>query len=196
MLRLAASRSLTLPSLARSRAVSLPTSLTAGDTWEWTADYADYPAGTWTATAYFENASESFSVAATADSTTHSFAATAAATADHDAGSYYVQVRVTDGTSSYTVETGWCSVHADPASGVKVDHRSWARRTLDAIEAFLEGNATTAQAATSIGGRSISRHTLPDLQRFRSELRAEVRAEEQGANAGLGRDIKVRYGRL
>jgi hypothetical protein len=174
--------------------MNLPSTLTAGDTWEWDAEYGDYPADTWTATAYFENSAESFSVASTADGTTHVFAALATATDDYKAGSYYVQVRVVSGAESYTVETGWVTVGADPASAVKVDHRSWARRTLDAVEAFLEGNATTAQQSMSIAGRSISRWSLAELLQFRSQLRGEVRTEEQGANAGLGRDIKVRYG--
>jgi hypothetical protein len=174
--------------------MNIPSTLVSGDTWEWDADYGDYPAGTWTATAYFENSAESFSVAATADGTTHAFAALATATDDYEAGSYYVQVRVVSGAESYTVESGWVTVTADPASGVKYDHRSWARRTLDAVEAFLEGNATTAQQSMSIAGRSISRWSISELMQFRSQLRGEVRTEEQGSNAGLGRDIKVRYG--
>jgi hypothetical protein len=175
--------------------LNIPQSLIAGDTWSWTASYGDYPAGTWTATAYFENAAESFNVVATADGTDHSFDALATATDDYKAGSYFVQVRVTAGAESFVVESGWCEVTADPASGVAVDHRSWARRTLDAVEAFIEGNATTAQQSMSIAGRSISRWSLSELMQFRSQLRGEVRVEEQGESAGLGRDIKVRYGR-
>lgn len=174
--------------------MTLPSTLIAGDTWSWDADYGDYPAGTWTATAYFENSAESFSVSSTADGTTHDFAETAANSAALKAGRYYVQVRVVSGTSSATVESGWCEVKADPASAAKFDHRSWARRTLDAVEAFLEGNATTAQQSMSIAGRSISRWSIAELTQFRNELRAEVRTEEQGSRAGLGRDIKVRYG--
>jgi hypothetical protein len=175
--------------------MSIPSSLVAGDSWEWTAEYGDYPAGTWTATAYFQNADNEFSFPAVADGTTHSFEAAATATDDYKPGRYYVQVRVTDGSSPVVVDSGWCEVIADPASGVKVDHRSWARRTLDAVEAFIEGNATTAQQAISIAGRSISRYPLTELLQLRSQLRGEVRTEEQGENAGLGRDIKVRYGR-
>jgi hypothetical protein len=175
--------------------VNIPASLVAGDVWQWDAEYGDYPAGTWTATAYFQNASNEFNVASTANGTAHRFAAAASATDDFKAGRYYVQVRVTDGTSPATVETGWVQVIADPASEVKVDHRSWARRTLDAIEAFLEGNATTAQQSMSIAGRSISRWSIAELMQFRAQLRGEVRTEEQGSAAGLGRNIKVRYGR-
>lgn len=175
--------------------VTIPKTLTAGDTWQWDAEYGDYPAGTWTATAYFENQAGSFSVSASQSGTAHRFAETAAVSAGLDAGRYFVQVRVTDGSSVHTVETGWCQVEIDPAKAGHQDRRSWARRTLDAIEAFLEGNATTAQQSFSVGGRSLTRWSIPELMQFRAQLRAEVRTEEEGDQAGLGRDIKVRFGR-
>jgi len=175
--------------------VNIPKSLIAGDTWSWTADYALYPAGTWTATAYFENATESFNVASSDDGTSHLFAKTAANSAGLDKGSYFVRVRVTDGSSVHTVESGWCDVKPDPASTVANDPRTWARRTLEAVEAFLEGNATTAQASMSIGGRSISRWSIAELTQWRDRLRSEVAVENQGSGAGLGRNLKVRFER-
>jgi len=66
---------------------------------------------------------------------------------------------------------------------------------LDAVEAFLIGNASTAQASMTLNGRQISRWSLPDLTQWRDRLKAEVRIEEQGARAGVGRQIKVRLGR-
>lgn len=174
--------------------MNIPRSLVAGDTWQWDADYGDYPAPTWDATAHFENAAKAFTVSASPSGTAQRFAETAANTADFEAGRYYVQVRVTNGSASYTVETGWTDVQPNPASEVNYDHRSWAKRTLDAIEAFLEGNATTAQQSISIAGRSISRWSLAELTQFRNDLRNEVRTEERASAAGLGRNLKVRYG--
>jgi len=172
--------------------LNIPSSLVVGDTWQWDADYGDYPRPTWTATAYFENAAESFSVASSANGTAQRFSAAATATDDFKAGRYFVSVRVTDGSSVYVAESGWCDVQPDPASSVKFDHRSWARQALDELEAFLKSNASTAQASVSIAGRSISRWSMPELLQWRKELRAEVRTEEQGESAGLGRDIRVR----
>lgn len=173
----------------------IPTSLTAGDTWAFDRDYADFPRPTWTATAYFEKADETFNAASTANGTAQRFTIAAATTAGYSAGRYRVSVRATDGTSVYVAESVWVEVGLDPAKAGNNDPRSWARRTLDAVEAFLEGNATTAQQSMNIAGRSISRWSLGELTQFRNELRAEVRTEEQGSNAGLGRNIKVRYGR-
>lgn len=175
---------------------NVPSELLAGDTWRWTRDLTDHPAGTWTLTYYFENASEQFSALATADGTTHSVTVAAATTAPRKAGRYKWIARVTDGSIVETIESGWTDVLPDPASSTKHDPRSWARRTLDAVEAFLEGNATTAQQSVSIGGRSISRWSLPELRQWRDQLRQEVRTEEQADKAGLGRDIKVRFSRV
>lgn len=175
-------------------ATVIPSDLIAGDTWIFDRDYADYPRSTWSATAYFENSAGSFNVASTANGTAQRFTIAAATTATYSAGRYRVRVRVTDGPSTYIAESAWVDVEVDPAKAGNQDPRSWARRTLDALEAFLEGNATTAQQSMSIQGRSLSRWSLAELQQFRNQLRAEVRTEEQGSNAGLGRDIKVRYG--
>jgi len=176
--------------------VTIPASVTAGDTWTWDAEYSDYPSSTWSATAYFTNAAGSFSVSSSASGNGYTFAETATNTAALTAGRYRVTVRVTFGSYAFTAEEGWCEVVPNPASSVRTDPRSWARRTLDAVEAFLEGNASTAQQSMTIAGRSISRWSMIELMDWRDRLRAEVRAEEQGRSAGLGRDIKVRYGRL
>lgn len=169
--------------------------MVAGDTWQWTRELADYPAGTWTATAYFENKDGSFEVTATADGVTHDFLIAATATTGYKPGRYGWRLRVTDGSTVTTVESGIVEVLVDPAKAGNSDTRSWARRTLEAVEAFLEGNASTAQQSMSIQGRSLSRWSLAELTQFRDQLRAEVRTEEKGAQAGLGRNIKVRYGR-
>lgn len=173
----------------------IPSSLIAGDTWAFDRDYSDFPRPTWTATAYFEKADETFNVSSTANGTAQRFTIAAATTAGYSAGRYRVRVRVTDGSTVSIAESAWVDVEVDPAKAGNQDPRSWARRTLDAIEAFLEGNATTAQQSMNIAGRSISRWSLGELTQFRNELRAEVRTQEQGSNAGLGRDIRVRLSR-
>lgn len=173
----------------------IPSDLIAGDTWIFDRDYGDFQRPTWTAIAYFENADGTFNVASTLNGTAQRFTITAAVTGTYAAGRYRVRIRVTDGSSSYIAESAWVNVELDPAKAGNQDPRSWAKRTLDAVEAFLEGNATTAQQSMSIAGRSISRWSLLELRQFRSELRGEVRTEEQGENAGLGRNIKARMSR-
>jgi hypothetical protein len=173
----------------------VPSKLVAGDTWAWTRDLSDYPAGTWTLTYYLKKDGKVYTFAATASGTTHSISVAATTTVGYVPGRYLLQARVSSGSTIYTLddEEQWIEVLPNVTS--TADPRSWARRTLEAIEAFLEGNATTAQASMSINGRSLSRWSLSELRQWRDQLRGEVRTEEQGSNAGLGRNIKVRYGR-
>lgn len=175
--------------------VTVPQELIAGDTWEWTDDQPNYPRPTWTLTYYFEKKDKTFSIAGTGTGSTHSFSIAASVTATYPPGEYRFVARVSDGTTFKTVANGWTSVQMDPAAAGIHDTRSWAQRTLEALEATLEGKATSDQLSISIQGRSISRMTPTELMDWRNRLRAEVRAEEQGNNAGLGRNIRVRFAR-
>jgi hypothetical protein len=176
-------------------ATQLPSELTAGDTWQWTRTLAAYPAPTWTATVYFQGGSKALNAVAVASGTDHSFSISAAATSALPPGGYKWTVRVTDGTNKFTAESGWVDVRRDPASTGNADPRSWARRTLEAIECTLEGRATSDQLAMQIKDRSISHIPIPELMDLRDRIRQEVRAEDHGSKAGIGRNIKVRLGR-
>lgn len=172
---------------------SVPKQLIAGDTWTWARSLGDYPAGTWTATIYFESKDGAFNVVGSASGTMHSFTIAAGTTTGYVPSLYGWRLRVTDGSTTTTVENGMLEVLVDPAKAGKTDTRSWARRTLEAVECFLLGNASTAQASMSIAGRQISRWSLVELTAWRDKLRAEVNAESQSTNKGRGRDIRVRY---
>jgi hypothetical protein len=174
---------------------TLPSELIAGNTWTWDRDYGDYPQPTWSATAYFEKHGKTFSIAATQSGTAQRFTIAAATTATYPAGRYRVRVRVTDGTQVFIAESGWCQIEIDPAAAGTADTRTDARKMLDAINAFLIGNASTAQQSMALNGRQIARWPLAELTQWRDRLKAEVRTEEQGEKAGLGRNIKVRFGR-
>lgn len=173
---------------------SVPSTLIAGDTWSWTVEIADYPAPTWTATVYFEKSDATFSTQATASGSDHAFGVTAATSAEKKAGRYKWHIRVSDGTSSYTVEEGWTEIVANPAAAGSRDRRSWARRALEAIEAQIEGRASDAQQSMTIRDRSLSRYTLKELTDLHTWLKAKV-ATEESANAGGDRRIGVRFSR-
>jgi hypothetical protein len=173
----------------------IPSQLTAGDTWSWTDEQSGYPAPAWTATMYFENAAETFNVAATPSGAAHLFTIGASTTATKKAGRYKWSVRVSNGSDAYTVETGWLEILTNPAATGTHDPRSWARRTLEAVEAFLGGTATTMQQSMTIGPRSIARWPREELYKERDRLRAEVAAEERGSQRSKTRYIKVRLSR-
>lgn len=174
----------------------LAASLIAGDTWDWTKSDSNYPASVWSVTYQFENSTGAFSVTGTANGEDHSFSIDASTTATYRAGKYRWHARATSGATVKTFAAGWLTVEADIAAAGNMDVRSWAQRTLDAVEATLEGRATRDQMSMSIAGRSMSRIPLAELMQLRDRLRAEVRIEEQGEKAGLGRNIRVRLRRV
>lgn len=171
---------------------AVPREAIAGDTWRFTLDLGDYTAPTWDAVFYAENGDSTFSVTASDDGASHAFSVSAATTAALKAGRYYWAIRVNDGTVYETAERGWLEVLVDPAAAGRVDRRSWARKTLDAVEATIQGRATDDQLQMSVNNRALTRHSLAELVQLRSQLRAEVEVEENAERAGLGRQIRVR----
>lgn len=175
---------------------SIPATLVAGDSWQWLLSLSDYPAPTWLASVFFRSRKEFFKADAVASGTDQSFSIAASTTAGYTAGRYEWSVRVTDGTNVVSLSSGWTDVSPNPAASGERDPRSWARRTLDALEATLEGRASADQMAMTINGRSISRMSIPDLRAWRAELRQEVTTQEKASVPGKGRDIRVRFGRV
>jgi hypothetical protein len=166
-----------------------PREVVAGDTWEWEKSFSDYPATTWTLTYYLRSREHEASITAAADGTDHLVTVAKATTAAYKAGLYEITGFVTDATERFQVYRGLLNVLPDPASqGAGQDPRSHARKTLDAIEAVVEGRATKDQQAYTIGGRSLQRMPIKDLMYFRGVYRAEVYAEESRLT---GRGSKV-----
>lgn len=175
-----------------------PTTIIRGDTVKWTRALAEFlPADGWALTYYFTSASARV-VVTTTNNGDGSFLAviSSAVSATLTVGQWYWQAAVAKAGEQYTVDSGAVDVAAGMAIATGgIDTRTWARRTLDAVEATLEGRATSDHTSMSINGRSISRMTPLELMDWRDRLRAEVRTEEQAEKAGLGRNIKVRFGR-
>jgi hypothetical protein len=173
----------------------MPSSLRAGDTWQLLLTLADHDAPTWSSVLYFEKAGLSFSVNGAASGSQHSFTLAAADSAGKEPGNYKWFIRATAAGIVDTVLEGWLDILPDLAAAKGRDHRGPARVMLDAVNATLLGRASSDQLAMTINGRSISRIPLPELRQWQAQLKQEVRTEEKGAAAGLGRNIKVRYAR-
>lgn len=179
-----------------------PTEIRAGDLWEWRREdlTSDYPASSWTLTYRFKNAAGGFEVVATADGDHFAASVAAATSAAIASGVYAWQARVVSGLESYTIDTGETEVlpnlFAGTASAAS-DQRTHARRTLEAIEAVIEGRATTDQQQYSIAGRSLTRIPIAELLAFRDRYRMAVAREDQanGVPNNYGRDRYVRFAR-
>lgn len=179
-----------------------PKTITAGDTVKWKKTLDDYTASAF-ALAYKIipiAGGAAYSVTAAADGDDHAVTIGAATSAEYTAGEYRWASQVTDiatGEERYTVDTGTLTILPDPAADTVSDLRSHARRTLDAIEATLEGSATKEQSEYQIDGRAIKYRTPAELFELRSKYLLEVRNEEAAEaiakGLGTGNRIMTRF---
>lgn len=175
-----------------------PTTANAGDTWRWTRTLADYPASAGWALSYtLINAAAKITINASASGDDHAVTVSAATTAGYAAGSYDWRARVSRAGEVYTVGEGRITVR-NAFGGSTFDARSHARKTLEAIEAVIEGRASSEVSYYMIGNRQLRYMTPAELLTLRDKYRAEVAREDAAAAVAAGlpdkRRVFVRFG--
>lgn len=176
---------------------SEPGRLVAGDTAKWLKSLGDYPASAgWVLTYSVVNSAQRYTVSGVSAGDDHLVVASAATTAAWVPGEYSWRAQVSLAGETFTVAEGRLTIAA--AYSAATDGRSRARRSLDAVEAMLEGRASSAVAEYTINGRALKYIPVPELLALRGRLRTEVTREDDAArsSAGLaprGR-IVVRFG--
>ena len=165
-----------------------PPSIRAGDTIQWRRTLSEYPATSWTLTYSLLNAAGKITIAAGADGSDHLVSVAKATSALYTAGWYDWTASVSDGTSRYTVDNGRIRVFPDLAAATTYDARSHARIMLEAIEALIEGRATSNQldlVSTVVSTRQLQRDPAL-LIKIHSRYAAMVRAEDDAARVANG----------
>ena len=155
--------------------VELPRRITVGDTITWDEVIADFPASaSWVVTYNFTSPNARFvSSHAVVNVDDHRITID---TTKLEEGHYEYAKKVTDSTTTHTLERGVLDVLADlSADTAGVDRRAYAEKALENIEAMLLGKATKDQTSYSLNGRALSRYSVSELQEWRSSLRVEVR---------------------
>jgi hypothetical protein len=171
-----------------------PISIIPGDTVKWARWLADYPASAGWALSYeLLNTVHRYEVPASADGDSFRVVVSAQTTQAYAPGFYDWRARVTNADEVYTVATGRLTIA--PSFSAAGDVRSHARRTLEAIEAVLEGRATSATAEYEINGRRLKYIPLNELHAMRTKYQREVAAEEgKSGPRGVSGRIMVRFG--
>ena len=181
---------------------SEPTTLTRGDSTKWTKAFSEYlPADGWTLTYYFTSSDGSgegvFNVVGT-NNGDGSFLVTLAVADSRKfiVGNWTWQAVVTKAAELITLATGTIQIVQGLSSldaSIGVDMRSDNRKMLDDVIVALRSGISRG-SSMSYNGRSVTWNSLSELQQLRKQLESDVRIEELGENAGLGRQIRVRYG--
>lgn len=183
-----------------SQLTTEPTVITAGDTVSWTKSLADYPAnGGWSLSYTIINATNKYIINANASGTDFLMSVAAATTAVWAAGDYSWQSRVTNGAEVYTLDIGDMTIKPSFASQVTLDNRSHAAKTLEAIEASIEGRATSATAEYEIAGRKLKYISFAEMLKLRDFYKATVMQEQASQRIAKGlpdpRRVMVRFAR-
>ncbi len=165
-----------------------PAFVVAGDSITWKKSLADYPAGAgWVLNYRLINAAGKIDIIGTASGDDHLISVTAAASAAWAAGDYTWTAYVTKTVERYTLASGAITVKPNLAAQAEgYDTRSHAVKTLDAIEAVIEGRATQSHLSYSIAGRQMQFIPITELLVFRDKYRIEVRSEENAARVANG----------
>ena len=180
-------------------ATTPPRQMQAGDTLSWRVTLADYPASQGWALAYRlvpMSGATPITFSATSSGNDHVISIAAATSAAWAAGAYTLIGTVTKAAERYSVYQASHTVLPNLAVSTGYDARSHARKMLTAIEAALEGQATTEQLSLieiSVYSRG-QKHDKGLLIKARNQYAIEVRREEAAAgirpNAGR---IYVRF---
>jgi hypothetical protein len=166
--------------------------ITVGDTLDFSTTVADYPPGDgWTLKFRLVPRAAGptpILLTSAADGDAHRVQVGPTTAATWTAGDYSWTSWVEKTGARYTVSEGQVTLLPDPAVVTSRDNRSQVRKTLDAINAVIEGRATKDQQEYSIGDRTLKRMPIADLLKFRDRYRGEANAEANAERiaAGLG----------
>lgn len=174
---------------------SVPSSITAGDSFSWLTSISDYPASDgWSLLFVIINAASKISLTSTAESDDHLISIAAAVSAEYLAGDYKYSCYVTDGTDRYSVASGDITILPDLSEQSTYDGRSLAEVCLENIEAVLQNKATQDNMSYSIGGRSLSKYSWEELISARNYFRTEANAAKRKASGKAQTNlIKLRF---
>lgn len=160
-----------------------PSTIRAGDLLTWTKSLTDYPADDgWTLAYTLINNTSKITITASASGADHLVSVPAATSATYSAGVYSWMARVTKATESYTIDHGTFEVLPNLAALATYDDRSHARTMVEAIEAAIEGRASSTQLEYEINGRRVRQMGPDELIKWLSFYRAEF-AQEANAES-------------
>jgi len=176
--------------------MSLPLTITAGDSLAVTVDGGDYTsANGWAATLRLvpRGAGSVVSISGVADGTGWTFSANGAATAAYTAGEYSAAVYATKAGDRHTLASGTIKVLPDPAAiTAGTDTRTQAEIALAAAKQALAAWSPVTKSFT-IGDVSKTFNTPAEIRQVITYWQGVVDAERAAADRAAGRPNRSRY---
>jgi len=153
-----------------------PKKINAGDSRKWSVCMASYPATDWVLAYSIVNATTKLTIEGAAVVTNEErfdVTITSPVTASWAPGNYRLIGYMSNGDERHTIYDE--PLRIDPDVTSMADRRSWAEKTLEAVEAVIANKATSDQSSVSFEGRSLARYTHTELILFRDRLKREVK---------------------
>lgn len=169
-----------------------PKQITAGLSYSWTKKLPLYLASAgWTLGYSIVSQNAQYDVTVVANGDDFDVSILKADSAKFEAGMFKLIGYVDDGTDRIQVFCNDLVIVPDFTKAS--DRRSYAAKTLEAIEAMLLKSASKDQQAVMVDGQSLTRRTVADLLTLRDRFQREVRAEKRAADiaAGIGKPGRV-----
>jgi enamine deaminase RidA (YjgF/YER057c/UK114 family) len=157
-----------------------PATFVAGDSLSWTKYLADYiPSDGWSLTYSFRGNGSTLNITSTTSGTSHLLALTTTQTGKLIPGKYSVSGYAVSGSQRVTIFSGQIEVTANlQTASASFDPRSQNRRTLDNINAVLEGRASSTVLDSTVEGTNLRRIPHADLLQLQAIYQVKVRNEE------------------
>ena len=168
-----------------------PTRLNAGFSLAWVSSFPGFTASEgWSLSYQLTNHKNAHTIPATALGDDFQVEISPALSSTFAPGSYRLFAVAQKGEDKRILTSSSFEVLPDITKAA--DLRSPSERTLEAIEALLEGKATEDQQMIQYNGRTLSRYTFEALETLRSRLKRTVAREKERRRGGKGR-IGVKF---
>lgn len=176
--------------------MSLPLTITAGDSLAVSVDGGDYTsAAGWAATLRLvpRGSGSVISISGVGDGGAWTFSANSAASAAYSAGEYSAAVYATKSGDRHTLDAGPITVRPDPAAiTAGTDTRTQAEIALAAAKSALAAWTPTTKSYT-IGDVSKTFNTPAEIREVINYWQGRVDAERAAADRAAGRPNRTRY---
>jgi hypothetical protein len=174
--------------------------LIAGDDWSWTLALPDYPASTYTLKYFLRGPATDASLDLTAtagpDGSTYLLSAAGSDTEKLPAGLYAWQQCVFLGDGKRTeLARGQVQILADIASQTApYDARSSVKKTLDAIQANIQGTAGRVEKQYMVAGRELQLRSFDELTTLEGVFLNRFKREQIESGQAAGDSNLIRAG--
>ena len=183
---------------------NVPNDLYVGDNWLWKRDLTDYPIADYTLTYSFRLLSSTAteialtsSVITESDTSVYTIEVPSSTTIGYTKGEYAYQEYITNASSERLVLNNGLTTVKSNLDADTGDPRSHNRIVFDALEATLENRASIDQMSMSIAGRSLSRMSPEELNKWYSQYKHlvinEDKVSRRDKGEATGNQVKVKF---